>query len=55
MKNMSVIQREEPFASRNPVYIALYFIITIQSFGVLICAGHLNEKGMYYIGKLCSI
>ncbi|XP_048777981.1 A disintegrin and metalloproteinase with thrombospondin motifs adt-2-like isoform X3 [Ostrea edulis] len=47
MKNMSVIEREL-FASRNPVYIALYFILTIQFSGILICAGHLNEKEQTY-------
>lgn len=45
---MSVIQRDL-YISRNPVYTALYFILTVQFYGVLIFAGHVNEKGMWNI------
>lgn len=45
---MSVIQRDL-YTSRNPVYTALYFILTVQFYGVLIFAGHVNEKGMWNI------
>ncbi|XP_061184234.1 A disintegrin and metalloproteinase with thrombospondin motifs adt-2-like isoform X2 [Saccostrea echinata] len=44
---MSVIQREM-FASRNPLCTILYFIWTIHFSGVLMFAGHLNEKEQTY-------
>lgn len=44
---MSVIQRDL-YTSRNPVYTALYFILTVQFYGVLIFAGHVNEKEQTY-------
>lgn len=45
---MSVIKRDL-YTSRNPIYTALYFILTVQFYGVLIFAGHVNEKGMWNI------